>query len=802
MSSNGLAAVNHGGSLCGSGGRRRGHRVVRAGLVLAAAVLVLLLAAAAGASPPNLITNAGTQISALDSTGDWTFTGAGSQTVNTSLVREGLGSLQLTATAPGDRAAIDKTVTLDMSSMARGGQVRFWVHLAGDWQTTLAEVKLRFATSTSSFEYRLSSLDGMHQGWNLITAGSGDFVAGAGASWSSLIVGVRFEVWPVAGQSASVCLDGLRCGVYASPVVVMSFDDGLMSVYSKAYPIMAARGLKGTAYIVSNDVINDTNMSLDELHALYAAGWDIANHTVTHPDDLSLLTTEQIAGELAGCANYLIENGMPRAAFDVAYPGGVCTSAVLEAMAATGMRTGRLVTYRPLALPLDEPTMLGASATDPSALTPAQIKARIDQAVRNGGVIQLLFHDIVPAVVDPTYELSEATFTSICDYLVAHHIPALTVSELQGLSRPDVYADLTPPVTTTDFDGSVHYLPVTVRFAAADIGSGVATTQYSLDGGAHWKPGNAVTLSAPGVTPVSYRSVDVAGNHEAPKTVPVTIKVDSTPPVTSCSGASASSSSWTDKAVRAELTASDGESGVAMISYRIDGGALQPYTDPLIISAPGRHTITYFSTDRAGNAGMEQFGYVNIDTTAPTATCSLSTRLNRAGWSSTPVAVTFGGEDSLSGVSRTEYKLPGRGWKSGASVVVRRQGTTTISYRAVDAAGNVSRVGSKTVRIDSVAPVAMALNDVKVGRGGRAKLTLRVSDRSASSATVTIRILKQKNSAKPLRTIVLGARPVGKKYVAIWTCSLPKGRYVWSVSATDPAGNTQIRASFGRIVVH
>ena len=104
-----------------------------------------------------------------------------------------------------------------------------------------------------------------------------------------------------------------------------------------------------------------------------------------------------------------------------------------------------------------------------------------------------------------------------------------------------VKIDTTRPVTTDDSDGLWHNSPVTVDFAATDANlpdaSGVAYTEYSLDGGATWTQGASVTIPAPadhsndGYHTMSYHSTDNAGNRENAQSC--TVKIDTRPPVIS-----------------------------------------------------------------------------------------------------------------------------------------------------------------------------------------------------------------------------------------------------------------------------
>ncbi len=101
-----------------------------------------------------------------------------------------------------------------------------------------------------------------------------------------------------------------------------------------------------------------------------------------------------------------------------------------------------------------------------------------------------------------------------------------------------VSTDVTPPMTFVE--GGVtgwHSTPVTLDFTATDgLGSGVAYTEYSLDGGTTWTQGNSVTIAAPadhsadGPHRVLYRSVDNVGNVEPAQTCKVRIDTRSPTP--------------------------------------------------------------------------------------------------------------------------------------------------------------------------------------------------------------------------------------------------------------------------------
>jgi len=69
----------------------------------------------------------------------------------------------------------------------------------------------------------------------------------------------------------------------------------------------------------------------------------------------------------------------------------------------------------------------------------------------------------------------------------------------------------------------------TVVFQATDATSGVALTQYSLDGGSTWTAGSSATLTGAGDHLVQFRSTDVAGNVEQTRSATVTVVAGAVP---------------------------------------------------------------------------------------------------------------------------------------------------------------------------------------------------------------------------------------------------------------------------------
>lgn len=66
--------------------------------------------------------------------------------------------------------------------------------------------------------------------------------------------------------------------------IILTFDDGSESTYSTALPIMQRYGFTGVSYIVLNYVGIPRYMTSDQIRGLYAAGWEIGSHGLSHID--------------------------------------------------------------------------------------------------------------------------------------------------------------------------------------------------------------------------------------------------------------------------------------------------------------------------------------------------------------------------------------------------------------------------------------------------------------------------------------------------------------------------------------
>lgn len=91
--------------------------------------------------------------------------------------------------------------------------------------------------------------------------------------------------WGYTPIPISLLVQAITQGVPLPPrPVVLTFDDGDISVYTTAWPIMQKFGFVGVVYIVGNRLQADGYMNAEQIRALAEAGWEVGSHSMSHAD--------------------------------------------------------------------------------------------------------------------------------------------------------------------------------------------------------------------------------------------------------------------------------------------------------------------------------------------------------------------------------------------------------------------------------------------------------------------------------------------------------------------------------------
>ena len=158
-------------------------------------------------------------------------------------------------------------------------------------------------------------------------------------------------------------------------------------------------------------------------------------------------------------------------------------------------------------------------------------------------------------------------------------------------------------------------------------------------------------------------------------------------------------------------------------------------------------------------------------------------------------------------VATTEYRLgDDSSWQTYNGAIVlpapadhSNDGLHRLYYRSLDSYGNVEPSGWwLTVPIDTLGPTTLAGPPAIVVRGSTVHLAYRIDEKTSPRAHVVIHILSA--SGRSIETLVRNS-PVNHLERLSGRCGLRPGRYRYVVYARDLAGNPQVHAGWGRLIV-
>jgi hypothetical protein len=271
------------------------------------------------------------------------------------------------------------------------------------------------------------------------------------------------------------------------------------------------------------------------------------------------------------------------------------------------------------------------------------------------------------------------------------------------------------------------------------------------------------------------------------------------PTVTANGTASSAKVSWQ------AVSLTSGQAATSYVVKRTDASGTQQVcavsaptlscTDPTAVVNYASYTVSA----KYANWTSPQSVATLYDISAPSTSLSTGTAANTAGWWATsPVAVTLTATDTGSGVRSITYQV---GSASAVTVNaatttfnVSTQGSTVITYKATDNAGNVESQKTNTIKLDTVAPAAPTGLAITPDNGASSTDGITdannptVTGNAEAGSTVEIRIdgtLRWTVTAAANGTFTSPAGPAGYGPGT----ELTEGSHTLSVRAIDAAGN-------------
>lgn len=220
---------------------------------------------------------------------------------------------------------------------------------------------------------------------------------------------------------------------HAMPMIVIGFDDGFDTDYTRAFPILQENGIRGTSWICKNRGFYPTEiLSEAQIKEMADTGHEIGCHTVNHPQ-LNTLTEEQVIQEFKENKAW-IESITGKTVYTHVYPYGSTSETVAHLAGAfyEGARgfasdsalfqsTTDISRYF---MPYGHKEIYRIPARFTEGLTVPQLKTYIDEflawsRVNGGGLLMLTWHKVWADddINKPDNRYNESQFREIVEYI-------------------------------------------------------------------------------------------------------------------------------------------------------------------------------------------------------------------------------------------------------------------------------------------------------------------------------------------------------------------------------------------------
>ena len=423
---------------------------------------------------------------------------------------------------------------------------------------------------------------------------------------------------------------------------------------------------------------------------------------------------------------------------------------------------------------------------------------------RNGSVSYYAWYEMFPAVAVPIDSLTIAPGDALTASVVSNGSGVFTLT-IDDATTGHSYTTTQPNGPTSPFSAEV------IAEAPTDALSGKQDTLAGFDTVAFSSCAfNGLPISSfacnqldmvSGTTTLA--SASALGSDGASFSVSTGLTL----PQTTVSGADGL---WHNTPVSLTFTPVAGSSPLGYTEYSLTGGTTWIPGGSLTITAPsthandGMHTVLYRSVDALGFAEAAKSCQVGIDTQPPKTTLIPANPQALGHWSTKPVSFTYTASDAGgSGVAATQIKLDNGAWTTwspGTTYTVpaaadhSTDGRHGLLLYSTDTAGNQEAVQTFGFGIDTVAPTAQAPHAAKVQRGATARLDFKVLDAAPSMGYCHV-VIRVKTLAGRLKQKLAPTRwyGCGPLHSLSFRCRLPRGKYKFTVTASDGAANVSLR---------
>lgn len=207
-------------------------------------------------------------------------------------------------------------------------------------------------------------------------------------------------------------------------LVTFWFDDGWLSQYMVAAPILKENNLPGAISITTGLVGYDAYVSWGQVKRLRYDGWEITSHSRTHVCDSEKMNEANLKDEIIGSLRDFSAHGI--AVSDYVVPCGVLTPDLVNVVKDNYVSL-RTATGGLNPLPLETPYHILAYTIHDNVTLP-EIKTWLEEASKNQSWLILMFHQLDDLGTE--YSLKPEKFEAIVDMVQKSKLPVVLPSQV------------------------------------------------------------------------------------------------------------------------------------------------------------------------------------------------------------------------------------------------------------------------------------------------------------------------------------------------------------------------------------
>jgi len=232
---------------------------------------------------------------------------------------------------------------------------------------------------------------------------------------------VQISLWVGDDDSGTIIVDELFLVPRPDTgKVLIQFDDGYETDYTKAFPILERYEYPATTFVNPEYVGTERSLSLEQIHKLDAAGWCVSSHAYEH-SRLAKQNKQEQEAQIRDAKDWLLERGFERGADYFAYPFSSFNQQTLELVDkyhslgfAAGWPANGHISDRTLCPRVGDPSF-------------DQARAILERTAEYRGISTLFYHDLN----DEDLTEFESTISHLYELESENELDVILPSELE-----------------------------------------------------------------------------------------------------------------------------------------------------------------------------------------------------------------------------------------------------------------------------------------------------------------------------------------------------------------------------------